>query len=216
MIGKPSSKPSGGVPTGHPSTPTATAPTGLLAYPSEVQYGVAVSNLIQSGCSLCYNKFYGDRTTTSIIESCTGKWLFVGAVASDSSTFLLGAYGLASDVLTQTALNTPHLSNGVWWYFTPGQSFGFADTSVIRQSPADYADYPGTDIHTQSRLSWHLDQPFGGFRAGRNIFLNEDSSVWHKQIYNCPGLPIYFIYNVDLYLPLIIDRSINFNVLSSQ
>lgn len=149
-------------------------------YPRGVQYGYQVANLNQ--CTVCYNTFYSGITTTAIINSCTGPYLFVGALAKGNASFQLGAYGLATDVQTQTTINTPHLSNGAWWYFTTSQSFGFADVSFIQQQQADVAD-----SDPNSRLSWHLDLNVGGYRAGIYLNRNSDSTVWQKQIYNCPG-----------------------------
>ena len=107
-------------------------------------------------------------------------------------TFVVGAYGLASEVQTQTALNTPHLSNGVYWYFTPGQSFGFLKDNTLEQNSADI----GT-TNPDSRLSWHLDNKYGGYRAGANIGLNYDTT-WKKIIYNCPNGTLQSIVSTQL------------------
>jgi hypothetical protein len=48
--------------------------------------------------------------------------------------------GSCLDILIITELNKPRLVNGVWWYFTPGISFGFAPFSNIRQYDADVFD----------------------------------------------------------------------------
>ena len=86
---------------------------------------VTFDDLFADKCYPCYTAYYSDPTTYTKILSCAGPVLFVGAILDGESVFSLGAYGLASEVQTQTAINTPHLSNGVYWYFTPQWSFGF-------------------------------------------------------------------------------------------
>ena len=77
-------------------------------------------------------------------------------------------------------MNTPNLSNGVYWYFTPGKSFGFLrDTELIQEPTVDI----GTE-NADSRLSWNLDNGIGGDRAGLYSNLKYES-VYRKLIYNC-------------------------------
>ena len=92
----------------------------------------------------------------------------------------LGAFALASDVQQITALNTPHLSNGVYWYFTPGKSFGFLGDTDLHQEPA--GDTGTTNI--EARLSWNLDNGNSGYRAG---IYTESNKKLLKLIYNCPN-----------------------------
>ena len=64
--------------------------------------------------------------------------------------------------LTETTKNNPKFSNGVWWYYTPSISIGYADKSTINQNNADKED-PNSD----KRISW----PFGnGFRCGSKFY----------------------------------------------
>ena len=158
-----------------------------VALPWGIQYNtVTVDDLLAGGCSPCLSEYYATPTTSANILSCAGPVLFVGAKYGWSSTLNLGAYGLASEVQTVTALNTPHLSNGVYWYFVPGQSFGFLKDNTLQQASADI----GT-TNPDSRLSWHLDVngggvSVGGYRAGSYNQLNHDTN-WQKIIYNCPN-----------------------------
>ena len=92
----------------------------------------------------------------------------------------LGAFALASDAQQITVLNTPHLSNGAYWYFTPGKSFGFLKDTDLHQEPA--GDTGTTNI--EARLSWNLENGYGGYRAGD---YTEKTNRLEKFIYNCPN-----------------------------
>ena len=165
----------------------------VVALPSGIQYNtVTVDDLIARGCSPCYSEYYAAPTTSKNISSCAGPVLFVGAKYDWTLSVNLGAYGLASEVQTQTALNTPHLSNGVYWYFTPRESFGFLKDNTLQQNSADV----GT-TNPDSRLSWHLDNKYGGYRAGANTRLNSDTT-WKKIIYNCPNGTLQSIVSTQL------------------
>ena len=94
----------------------------------------------------------------------------------------LGAFGLASEVHNSTILNTPHLSNGAYWYFTPGKSFGFLKDTDLQQEPT--ADTGTTN--PDSRLSWNLDNGEGGYRTGIYTFTDHQRGGFRKIIYNCP------------------------------
>ena len=136
-------------------------------------------------------------TSTADIDQCTGPSLYVGAMRYEASSFLLGAFGSSSEIQTRTELNKPHVFNGVNWYFTAGQSFGFLDSRAsLNQVPGDgfldrralltqvSGDVGGN--YSESRLSWHLDTDSGGYRAGAHENLNYDTSFM-KSIFNCPG-----------------------------
>ena len=165
-------------------TPVPTFSPTNSAIPYGIQYNsVTVSDLMARGCSVCYKDTYAGHTTSNDISSCAGPVLFVGAhhYYNWSSSIYLGAFGLASEVQRSTELNTPHLSNGVYWYFTSGKSFGFlGDTNLIQNS----ADVGTTN--PDSRLSWHLDNLYSGFRAGAYTYLNNDAT-WQKVIWSCPN-----------------------------
>lgn len=75
----------------------------------------------------------------------------------------------------KTALNDTKLVDGVYWYFTPNQSFGFSPSPIIQQDSADIYD----DNIDNQRVSWHLDQGVGGYRLG---ILNPFSNNYYKVI----------------------------------
>ena len=170
------------VPTAKPTSAPTQHPISTL-YPFGVLNSVTAAQLDSYGCSVCYQQTYATATTSGDIRKCTGPYLFVGGRAIGSSSFKLGAFDTSTVILTQTLLNTPHLSNGVYWYFTPSFSFGFSRDALINQDKADNLSTDG-----DARLSWHLDLNVGGFRLGS--ILNSPNlnfaTDYMKAIYNCP------------------------------
>ena len=160
----------------------------LFATPYGIQhYSVEPGDLESKGCSVCYQTAYHEVTTSNDILSCAGPVLFVGSqeLVWDwdwEAQAHLGAFGLASEVHNSTILNTPHLSNGAYWYFTPGKSFGFLKDTDLHQEPT--ADIGTTN--PESRLSWNLSK-YGGYRVGNNLRLSETVDYYRKRIYNCPN-----------------------------
>ena len=73
-------------------------------------------------------------------------------------------------VLTVNVLNTPNNAGSVYWYYTPGQSFGFSPSSYITQSSCD-----SSNQNDNLRLCWHTDNICGGWRLGNIVNLNSDS-----------------------------------------
>ena len=170
------------VPTTMPTPVPTFSPTNS-AIPYGIQYNsVTEYDLKARGCSVCYFKAYAGNTNSDDISSCAGPVLFVGAHKyMHLSSIYLGAFGLASEVQRKTASNTPHLSNGVYWYFTSGKSFGFLGDTDLQQEPT--ADVGTTN--PDSRLSWNLDNPYGGYRVGSQ--LNISDATWYKAIWSCPN-----------------------------
>lgn len=148
-------------------------------YPVGVQYDVSLA-VISAYCTPCFFVDYSEATTSSDITLCNGPVAFVGAFNSATNLIQLGGFSAVTEIRTVTALNTPHLSNGIYWYFTSGDSFGFADSSTINQASADTA----SDPDAFSRMSWHLDLGYGGYRAGTTV--NPTPGQIYKVIYNCP------------------------------
>ncbi len=119
---------------------------------------------------------YSHGTTTQelydIKSKCNTESIICVGGSDGLKTLLLVSCGSCLDILATTELDKPRLVNGVWWYFTPNTSFGFALFSSIRQNNYDCYDCPNcndiSNICTDSnRLSWKLDgNP--GFRLGKN------------------------------------------------
>ena len=171
------------VPTAKPTSAPTQHPISTL-YPFGVLNSVTFENLDRYGCKVCYQQTYSTWTTSDDIRKCAGPYLFVGGRATASSTFMLGAFDTSAVIHTQTPHNTPHLSNGVYWYFTQYQSFGFSRDANIKQSPGDILSTDG-----DARLSWHIDISIGGLRLGPLLsypFLNFATN-YEKAIFNCPA-----------------------------
>ena len=134
-----------------------------------MQQNLDISTL-PPGSVACYNVTYATSTNTVDINGCTGsQYLLVGGFSAGSpNTLLVAAVGLSSAVLTTTSsLGTATTNeNGLFWYFYPGHSFGFADDSVLLLGNAD-----GSSISSNTRVSWHLDLSIGGYRLGNLIDL---------------------------------------------
>lgn len=162
--------------------------TITLSYPKGIQHdSETLETLKTRECLPCYDEFYKNWTTTAKLLKCTGPYLFVGARRTSNSTFLIGAFGLATDVMLETPYDHPHLSNGVYWYKTHYYSFGFLGNTDLRQAPSDFAWRD-----QKSRLSWNLDRNFyggGGFRAGsiRDLDFSLD---YKKAIFSCPLIDV--------------------------
>jgi hypothetical protein len=99
-------------------------------------------------------------------------------------------------VFTSTAINTPQLLNGTYWYFADNTygssgSIGFAPNSVINQFAADQQD-----ASDRNRLSWHIDYYEGGWRLGcihsfAGSCVNEElnsSTGYLKQVWSWNGV----------------------------
>jgi hypothetical protein len=158
----------------------------LCAYlKSGLQYNVTLASLAEANCSMCYNAKYPSKTTSTNVTSCAGPFLFVGTLSFDAKTFTLGAYATASEVLKPTPLNSPHLSNGVYWYFKEGEYFGFLNSpnmSLISKSD----DRKGADVFSpNSTLLWSIGPPVSKVRS-RAVEINETLHD-EKRIFSCPG-----------------------------
>jgi hypothetical protein len=140
----------------------------------------SLSSLFDVGCSVCHIGGIGYHTTIGDIASCKGPYLFVGALPHEDSTFLIGAYALATDVQLETELNTPHFSNGVYWHFNRRVSFGFAENTVLNEMSSHTSE-----IRPTAQLSWTIDKNDnnGHFRVAK---INEKKK--EKYILNCPGI----------------------------
>jgi hypothetical protein len=147
---------------------------------SGIMLNVPVSSLGQY--ILCMDVPFSDSTTQAKLAACSNdpsQYVAVGAKLAGSSTLALVAVARANEAFAQHC--DARLSNGAYWYNCVGQSFGFAASSSISLNSAD----TGSD-QCGYRLSWHVDQNVGGYRAGCTTSLNLDSS-YYKQIYILPA-----------------------------
>lgn len=139
----------------------------------------SLSSLLSVGCSVCHVGGIGYHTTIADIASCKGPYLFVGALSHQDFTFHIGAYALATEVQLETNLNSPHLSNGVNWYFNPSASFGFSENTILNQISSHTSE-----VHPIAHLSWKID------KNDKNEYLRrvkKDVKDRVNHIFNCPG-----------------------------
>ena len=103
--------------------------------------------------------------------------LCLGGRDSTNDVLLVVSCGLCSVVLTPTAKNTPNLHNGAYWYYSPdiilSQSMGFAPTATINQYNTDTYD-----TSNNQRVSWNLDNGYGGWRLGSLMNLYNNSPYY--------------------------------------
>lgn len=124
-----------------------------------------------------YEHATSDKDLISIPEE--SHWVLVAARKKNSTVLHVAAAAPRSAVLTKTALNQTHESNGVFWYRCPRRAFGFSNTRHINLGGvADWYD-PESD----QRLSWVLDHnDWGGRRAGSHCDLAFDDT-WEKCVW---------------------------------
>ena len=159
----------------------ATTVAGFFEAPEGVQRNYNEAILWVDNFVKCYDKPYSHATTESDLEQCSdASWVFVGAKQSSARTnFLIGAYGFATTVFTQTKYaNLAYEHNGLYWYMKPGSAFGFSSTENVMLLSTDIMD------DHNNRLSWSYDNSFGegGARAAQYMDL-EDDDTFRKIIY---------------------------------
>jgi hypothetical protein len=157
---------------------TALLPTGSIPMQGMigVMLNVAVSSLGQY--VLCMDVPFSDFTTQAKLAKCStdpNQYIAVGAKQAGSNTLALVAVARAGDAFAQHC--DARLANGAYWYNCVGKSFGFAASSSISLGSAD-----SLSDQCAYRLSWHVDQSYGGYRAGCTTDLSSSSS-YYKQIY---------------------------------
>lgn len=172
-----------------PSPPSAPPLPPSPPFSNVILTEIPVASVLSAGYSIARHDPYSRYTTSSDIRSCgSSTWTCFGALPYyNAPHFTLFACSRTA-VITQQPLgstSTAIFENGAYWYNIPPESIGFADSSVVQLSSADVA---ATDGDTCAlRLSWHLDNPNGGWRAGCTTGLNDDSG-WQKVIV-CSAMP---------------------------
>ncbi|CAF0922766.1 unnamed protein product [Brachionus calyciflorus] len=154
-------------------TITTITTTAAFYYNSGLATNYSISSMINNGFEKVFDKFYSHQTNYSDIanatRNCNSNSIFCAGGGLINSDFLdLVACGNCFQILTNTTLNTPKLVGSVYWYLTPGKSFGFSPSFKITQATSD--TYNESD---PLRLSWHIDQPLGGWRLG-SLTLNDE------------------------------------------
>ena len=105
----------------------------------------------------------------------------VGAFATQSSpTAAVMACGDRSEITEETSSTSEAtFNNGAYWYFyeyySSYYSFGFApDDAISLSSSAHYGDTYSSSC--EQRLSWITSGSYGGYRAGCDTSLYDDST----------------------------------------
>ena len=150
-------------------------------YPSGIQQDVPEQTLIDNGWTLFYEATYSTANSSTGSEfRPSGSFVIVTGKSVGSNILNTVAAAPTAQVFTETELDTPQLLNGTYWYYTPGESFGYSPTNVVFQVSADTT---GCDSELgnanacasdPSRLSWHLTEEDGGFRLGNAGWINSD------------------------------------------
>jgi len=102
--------------------------------------------------------------------------VLVGAKKAGADELLLAAIGRLDVITAEKRKNHTKLHNGVYWYCTAGSSMGFAPDATVTMTEADTHDR-----NSPYRMSWHLGQRIGGWRAGEHLNLG-DSTEFEKVI----------------------------------
>ena len=167
-------------------------------YPSGIQQDVPEQTLIDNGWTLFYEATYSTANSSTGSEfRPSGSFVIVTGKSVGSNILNTVAAAPTAQVFTETELDTPQLLNGTYWYYTPGESFGYSPTNVVFQVSADTT---GCDSELgnanacasdPSRLSWHITEEDGGFRLGNAGWINSDvagGNLYLKQVWTWNGL----------------------------
>lgn len=119
----------------------------------------------------CVNVDYSNTVSKSMIESCSGDWIFMGSIAQGGSTYSIGAFARKATVLSSKFSSpihgdftfSPLHENGAYWYYAEStiygyQTFGFAEGSSVTLSLNSYFIQIGGSCHNS--LSWSVSNYF--------------------------------------------------------
>ena len=155
-------------------------------YKGGVQHDVPFSRLVAAGCAPCFEAPYGSASKSQDITSCSGPYLFVGTRIGDKQVLDIGALASVHVLRTEASRSAPYLSNGVYWHFMKGCSFGFMavennDTSINEEGSA-------STVFTSHEVSWSIDESIGCTSHDvPKMHSIVDTSSWTKHVHNCPG-----------------------------
>ena len=142
-----------------------------------LQFRVTSTSLSRLGCSLCYDDSLESTSAEQNITSCGGPNLFVGVKCPESANFVIGAYAPAREIFSNDALDTPHLYNEVYWYYSAGRYVGFSDKADLNPLIVDGLSSTISD----HQMLWSIDEANVSHADARNI-----SWTLRKAMYNCP------------------------------
>ena len=166
---------------------TLAAPALAAGYlPVGPQANVSLATLTSGGWTQCYSAematVFGVSAATTL-SACTGSNLLLAGRATGSSTLLVLAQALKSDVLFDTGNNASvtHSANGTEWYNHDNFSLGFVDPAhTVNKNSCDFRTTGGL------RLCIHTDSGFGGYRINDITGLN-GSTAYEKLAFTSNG-----------------------------
>jgi len=144
-------------------------------FPDGPQVNVSIDTLTAGGWTLCHKELYSNNLTDAkvaqIQEMCDGDNIMIGCKPSGTADRLsVAAWGRR-----KTVFNAGQES-GTRWYRTE-KAWGFAPAN----SPIDLTD---ADVKSGvTRISFHLNMRYGGFRCGERYHLN-DSNDWERLFFH--------------------------------
>ncbi len=151
-----------------------------------IQQNVSVVALQSFGWTVCHEDTYASYGTaiSSILAGCQGTYMMLACGRTDTPDRVTLAAADLRSVVTQAdaeGLETHHVSNGVGWYFTATQSWGFfpAGQGVNRDTCDTDA---GSQTAKELRMCWNADAAgaiLNGYRCGDNS-LNDAS--WRRLV----------------------------------
>lgn len=162
-------------------------------YRSGLQHDVPISSLAAAGCVPCYEATYESATNSKDITSCTGPFLFVGMQEEVMPVLKVGALSSVDVFRTESSRSAPYLSNGVYWHFMKGCSFGFKAVEYDHNFTEE--ECRELFARTKDDVSWDIDQSVGCTSLGDSKPQSTvDTSNFKKHVYNCPGVSLQFAF----------------------
>lgn len=162
--------------------------TVKLWKPSGVQRDVD-PEVLDTGWELYYDKPYTHATSRKDLRGIPleARFVLICAKMAEYRNLTLCAIGERGAVVNERDDESCMRSNGVYWYWKRNYSFGFSPTPEVNLGRGpDYHDCFKPDPTSNERLSWNINNGFGGWRAGytTRIHVNpETGHAWRKLIY---------------------------------
>jgi predicted secreted protein/protocatechuate 3,4-dioxygenase beta subunit len=150
-----------------------------------IRNDVPVSTVTGGGWQECYRDTYNTNSPLSdVFTACSKARLMLACRPTGSPMLRVLAHAPREDVLFDTGTsNTPHVANGVGWYFSSDRSWGFApEGKPIQRDACDVEEssvsVPAGGPTAHQRLCWHTssDSLGLGWRCGDIDGLNYDTS----------------------------------------
>jgi hypothetical protein len=146
----------------------------------ELFLGIYENLTIFADWALLYKKPYSHSTTSKelkeVASQCKSNRVVVGAMQNENSTMInVAAVGPTRVLYLNATVENPEEIESVLWYLESGRTFGF------RPAENDENEPPRSELF----LGWYIDVNYGGWRAGKNTNLYQNS-IWHKVIYCMP------------------------------